>query len=210
MEEKAFVYEIQFWQRNADLIRFINDWLDDHEWKMSPSRWYAFLADLVRWHQACGIEPTKEPAFDFIVERLIARSNELWGTELDFALAMEMNGWRDREAPIPGHPSKSIGQIFDWFMPTIRTLDSLAAAARTRRSRGGESVTNAEALDWVFMAVDRCCKDKHFQTRTDYGLPIAFPWVDFVRDELFEFKKKFKLVEPVVKPPATSVAFSVG
>jgi len=208
MGEKAFRFEIQFWLSVATLLSWLEDRLEALEWQLSPSRGYELLADLVEKLREQGYPALDQPAFEFLAERLRGRADELRGTEVDFALAMDLKRrWRDRIEPVPGGMNSTL-QIFDWFLPCLRRIESAGWQAMSERSTALEHVTQGEAVKLLLLAVDWLSKDRHFQDRNAWGWFVPFPWADFIRDEIFDWSKKFPTsVEPV--PPSSSVAFSV-
>jgi hypothetical protein len=206
MGDRPFKYEVEFWNETASMIQFFEDRLIERGWKMSPSRGYDLLVDAIQLLRANGFPAVNEPAFDFVMERLAARAAELRGTEVDFELAMVMEEWRDREAPVPADPYRSLLQIFDWFLPLLRRLEGKAVEITGASSAAGEEVANREAVDFVLRIADWCSKQQRFQTRNAWGWSVAYPWVDFVRDEIYEWHMKLKpALEP---PPPVPTAFS--
>jgi hypothetical protein len=190
----------------AAFIGFAESVMEQAGWVMSPSRGYLALYEIIKWFRDRKLWHFDQPAFLWVMEEIEARVEALQGTSTDEDLIMEMDKWRDRPEPIPGGVY-SVFQIFDWFMPIFRRMESAMVRyyGNPYRSEGGKEISKYEALDIVFIAVDRLYKDKHFGDYNNWGQMKAYPWVRFIREEMREWHSAWKPgaqpLQPGYKPP---------
>jgi hypothetical protein len=210
MNEKPFAPEIGIYQLVARMLVFIEDLMESHIWAMSPSRAYSSLREVIRWFRDNNIWHFRQPAFLYVMEQLEARARALDGTSKDEDFAMEMTMWRDRKRPIPGGV-KSVLQVFDWFMPIFRAMERkmIEYYGNPDYSAGGKEFTKYEAVDIAFNAVDKLYKDQRFGKYNSWGQPEAYPWVKFVREEIFEWREALRPSAPA-PAPGYEPPFSVG
>jgi len=199
--KNSFIWETMIYTMIAEMITFFEAVLDRTLWVMSPSRAYRALYYTIEWFRSRNVWHFGQPAFFYVIEQLKARADKLDGTSVDLDLEMEMTMWRDRKPPIAGG-TKSVLYIFDWFLPILRTIESKMVQffGNPEKSAGGKEFSKFEALDIVFNAVDKLYKDPHFGSYNAWGWPVAYPWVKFVRDEMFEWHESLKPRAPKPEP----------
>jgi hypothetical protein len=199
-EKNSFSFEIVLYNFFAAFLGFLQDLLNKADWRMSPARGYLTIFKIVEWFRSRDLWHFGSPAFLYVMEQMEARAEQLSGTYDDEKRSMEMTMWRDRPAPIPGHPYKSILQIFDWFMSMFRRCESMMEYYHDNAARMGEhEITEYEAWDLVFGFVDKCSKDPHFGYQGGRGHE-PFPWVKFIRDEMYDMKMILKPGTPPIDP----------
>lgn len=196
-EKKSFGPEIGLYTLVALMIEFFEDLMDRYEWTMSPSRFYLAIKETIAWCREKQIWHFNQPAFLYVMEQCEARAKELEGTHDNEKRVMKMSVWEDRKPPIPGG-FFSILQIFDWFFPILRMTESLMMEYFGNPSdTDGHEFTEYEAWNITMLAVDALYKDERFGERNAWGWPTAYPWVKFVRDEMYEWNQ---YLEPRAKP----------
>jgi hypothetical protein len=120
---------------------------------------------------------------------------------------MVMEGWRDRKAP----DALGVFKAYSWFVPTLLYVITAAANGYQNaiKTESGQKLTPGEAVNAIFIGVDRCYKDPHFQQKNYYGAFKPVPWIDFVRDEMMVWRDELA-DKTFIPPPSGTTAFSVG
>lgn len=200
-EKKPFVFEFAVYNFIATLIEFLGELMESLKWTMSPSRFYRIIGGVITWCREKNLWHFNQPAFLYVIEQCNERSKTLRETHDDESRKMEMAVWRDRKPPIPGG-HLSVLQIFDWFLPILRALEAnmVRYFGNPDENTNGNEFTPYEAWDTVFMVIDKLYKDPHFGEMNSWGQPKAYPWMDFVRDEMYEMREVLKPNAP--PPPA--------
>lgn len=199
--DSPFRFEIALYTLIGSMIEFFQSMLDKSKWVMSPSRFYLAIYETISWARDRNLWHFTQPAFLYVMEQCEKRAKSLQGTHDDESRAMEMGVWRKRRPPIPGGV-KSILQIFDWFLPILRSMESKMVQyfGNPDTTATGHEFTKYEALDTVFNTVDKLYKDSHFGGCNDWGWQEAYPWVKFVRDEMYQWREALKADLPVPGP----------
>jgi hypothetical protein len=201
-----FKTEASFWSGVGMFVNDLSYKLDVMDWTLSPSRLYALLAWAIDWCRRQGVPLAHQPAYLWVMERMEARAQELIGTAADDMRVMVMKEWRDRKpTSIP-----ALLKSYSWFVPILSYTMTTAITGYQNATvdPSGHKTTPGEAVNAVFMGVDRAWQDKqHFQQRNVYGWFEPYPWLDFVRGELLAWRNELKdRVE--VPPPSGPTAFS--
>jgi len=198
---QPFKFEFALFTLLANLVEAAQGALDRFNWEMKPSRGYLLISEMVGWFRDRAIWHFDQPAFLYVMEQCQARAEALEGTSDDEKRAMFMTTWRDREPPVPGG-QLSILQIFDWFMPMLRRMESnvMRYWGNPDTMPNGKEFTEYEAWNIVFGAVDWLSKDPHFGRYNNWGQPEPYSWVQFIRDEMYLWDQQLKPRAP--KPPA--------
>lgn len=204
-DTKSFGPEIMVYGFISTMIALFERIMDKNGWVMSPSRFYLAIYETISWFREQNIWHFNQPAFLYVMEQCEERAAKLKGTHDDESRMMKMGEWRDRKPPTPGGQF-SILQIFDWFLPILRlTEDKMVEYfGNPDETANGNEFTPFEALNTVFLVVDRLYKDPHFGEINSWGQPKAYPWVAFVRDEMYQWREAMK---PVFTPPGTGDPF---
>jgi hypothetical protein len=207
---KMFTYEFAVYNFIAAMILFLEELMDKAGWTMSPSRFYRMIYETISWCRVRKLWHFGQPAFLYVMEQCMERAEKLKGTHDDESRVMKMGMWRDRKPPIPGG-NFSILQIFDWFLPILRLTEAKMVEyfGNPDETANGNKFTLYEALNTVFLIVDRLYKDPRFGEINNWGQPKAYPWVAFVRDEMYQWREAMK---PTFTPPGTGdpLPFSMG
>jgi len=199
--------EINFYSGVGDFLNDLQIKMNGINWTMSPAAAYEVLAWAVEWGQMNHVYGFDHPAWFYVAEKMKERSLELAGTGQNAMLEMRMDEWAGRSAPSPADLLRN----FDWFMSLFRKIESIM----TREIKdddvtpSGHVLTLGEAVNGVLMAVDWCSKHHRFQYRTPYGWAVPHEWMDFVRDEVMEWRDALKDQE-TIPTPSDGTAFSVG
>lgn len=204
---EPFKTEIKFWEGVGEFLDDLQDQLNVMEWTFSPSRAYLLLAWMMQWCKDHGVPLAANASLLYVKERIEARAAELQGTSDDELRVMIMDKWRDAKPS----DALSVFKSYSWFVPTL--LHVITAAANgyqnTAVTDSGQKLTPGEAVNTIFVGVDRCYKDYHFQQKNYYGAYKPVPWLDFVRDEMMVWRDELA-DKTVIPPPSGSTAFSVG
>jgi hypothetical protein len=190
----------------GSLIEDLQIEMNELDWTMSPAFAYAIMADLVDWARENAIhQAMREPSWLYVTETLRNRAAELHGTSDNAMRQQVMDRWRDRQRPT----GFDLLQYHDWFFPALkRALQILEREMDDGNvTPTGRDLTPGEAVAVLFQLVDSASKDPHFQYRT-WGWWSAYPWLDFVRDEMKVWRDALKDREEL-PVPAGGTAFSV-
>lgn len=182
--------EIHFFQVLTQFIIALQVKMNEADWTMSPAKAYDLLASAVEWAQANHVHGWDNPAWAVVIDMLRTRSEALAGTSTDAMLAQRMTTWKNRRRPSALHLLKRLVWYMPLFMRATEILDSELADDDTTAS--GQSLTIGEAVGVVFEFVDWCSKSPYFKQQSAWGWWQAYPWLDFVRDEMKELRDELK------------------
>lgn len=201
-----FKTESGFWAGVGLFIQDLQHKLEIMEWTLSPSRVYVLIAWAIDWCRQRGVPLAGQPAFLWVMERFEARAQELIGTSDDEMRTMVMVEWRDRKpTSIP-----EVLKWYSWFVPVLSYTMTTAITGyqNTTVDPSGHKLTPGEAVNAIFMGVDRAWRDEvHFHQRSHYGWYVPYPWLDFVRNEMMAWRDELR-DRREIPPPSGPTAFS--
>ena len=202
---EQFKTEAGFWAGVGLFLHDLQRKLDVMDWTLSPSRVYVLISWAIEWCRNRGVPLAGQPALLWVMERCDARAQELIGTADDEMRTMVMKEWRDRKPT----PVRDVFKTFDWFVPLLMYVMTaiITGYQNTTVDPSGNRLTPGEAVNAIFLGVNKACNDPHFQYRHAYGWFEPYPWLDFVRDEMLVWRNELK-DRTEIPPPTGPTAFS--